>query len=507
MVQPRSHDARIGRSSDEAQALRAAVRSGRVGFVDGKATRTFHCHLGSITRTSHPGSSIQGVFSALDYVGREGQYASKAGDIEATGGRSRGEIIGAFRALDQVTRRKNGRLAITLVTELPVQMDQDTRRIVADRIGQWFEKKGHPVAWAIHADPQPHLHLLAVARTSRQRPDGGWDIGAEGARGRSDKGRLLGTRESVKEFRAVVAELVNDVARERGIEMPFFHGGRLRDTGISRPAKRRLPAPEFHRKTRGNASPVRQANARIDAGEFDQVRADRRAWSVRTAQVRAERLAADARKKDARITQLGGVSVETAEHLAKGASPLLVAASLRKTGHPRAAKTVGILAHVVPNLSSQTEPKPLSPLSAKQTQVLLEIHQRLGLEPPDLTTHEGRAMAFGVLRGATASARQTPPNGSLPLAGPSSSADDKRKWPRPLWLHPQSSAEQVKTVHEEIAKSSREDLEQARRMTSAALAEARRAGNDYYRILALEGGLRALSSPPTQTNNRGGRGE
>ena len=182
----------------------------------------------------------------------------------------------------------NGRVAVTAVGELPIMFNADAQRAVVERVVAHFEELGHPTVAAIHRHPQPHFHLLTTARRARLKAES-WETDGEGVRGCPMRHRLLATPADVKKFRSFVADQVNAVAIDRNIEMPTFHPGRLRDTGIDRPAKSRLPEAEYYRKTLNKASPVRRINGEIDAGDHNTVRAMRHKWQKEQAAERARR--------------------------------------------------------------------------------------------------------------------------------------------------------------------------------------------------------------------------
>lgn len=255
-------------------------RSGRWGQVGGQLVRTFHCAIGSVTKATAQDGRGRSVGGNLDYLDRTGAYADRAEDLVATGGRPTDEMREILGAVDRATSIGRSRIAVPIVFELPAELSEAGWRRAVTAVAGSLEALGYPTHWAIHrghkgAQDQPHVHLVATPRPVRRGP-GGWEVSPEGKPGRPAPALFKG-REAVKSFRRQVAETINaELERERCPGR--WHGGRLIDTGIERPAKKRLPQAEYHRRTRGEASPVRQINAAIDAGDWLRIAASRRAW-------------------------------------------------------------------------------------------------------------------------------------------------------------------------------------------------------------------------------------
>jgi hypothetical protein len=226
----RSRNRGVGRDGS------AALTSGRWGSVGGQKARSFHCNIGSVTKARPIGKG-----ASIDYLDRTGAYAGKGEELEEVGGRSPADMREILTAVDAGTRRKNGRIAVSIVIELPVELPPARRKAVMDGLADELERRGYPAHWAIHRDPQPHGHLVT---TPRRVIDG--QVEPEGTRGAPIE-RLFGQRADVIWVRELAADLVNRELGAAGIDHRW-HPGRLKDTGIDRPAQKRVPERAYHRE-------------------------------------------------------------------------------------------------------------------------------------------------------------------------------------------------------------------------------------------------------------------
>ena len=108
--------------------------------------------------------------------------------------------------------------------------------------------------------PQPHLHVLATARP----------LNPDGTVNRESSLRPFASKASVRNERANVAALVN----EHCAPEVRFHPGKLADTGIERPPKRRIPQGAF-RTGRKQIRAEPEKAAEIEAEMYAASRAER----------------------------------------------------------------------------------------------------------------------------------------------------------------------------------------------------------------------------------------
>lgn len=343
--------------------------SGRVGRHDGRPARPFHGELVNIHRNQ--GGAARGR-AGLEYIDRAERYKDRADELEAAGGYySREDLATALEAVEASSVRKDALIARTAHIELPADSTPEQRRIAAQALADWFEERGHPTRWAIHASPQPHVHLITTARAAWRDEDGAWQAEPQGMKGRPGKRILAGPIETHR-WRAAVAATINDICEPA----VHFHPGRLADVGIDRPAKVRLPAAEYWRETHGMTSTRRRVNLQIEAEEYDVVQAERRAW---TEARRAEQQIREAEDQMRRLDK---------------AKQLIAGDDQRRP----------LDAHVISDcrLKAMHIPAaPLPPLTEKQVEWLEDAHRELGLKLPDLNTHRGRGEAFGVAKART----------------------------------------------------------------------------------------------------------
>lgn len=276
---------------------RAPRESGRVGT----SGRTFHARVQSVGK--HTGGIAKAI-RGLGYDKREGKHTQRANELEVSGGRSTDEMTEILKAVDQAVTRKNGQLALDYEIELPHVMTRQARQQVAEQIATWFEDRGVPCHWAVHShndrgELQPHLHMTTTSRAVRRHLDGGrdapdsdgvggWEVVTRGA-------TVIGGPAMMQHFRReVLAQTINQVAAEHGIDLgTTWHGGRLEETGIDRPAKRRRPMLAIKREAAATADDrgLAAINAAIDRGDYGVVIDARRQFVERQQQAQLEQAA------------------------------------------------------------------------------------------------------------------------------------------------------------------------------------------------------------------------
>ena len=206
------------------------LESGRVGRDGIGPARTFHCNIGSVK----VGESAQ---ASLDYIRRTGEHKGDAADVESEAGNPQAVLddAGLIEASARIRRGANAeRQLVTEVYELPADSTPEDRKKVAEAVVADWRGRGHEAVAVVHMHgdrtPQPHLH---VALASRPVDDAG---NVDRSR------RLLTGRDQIRDERAHVAEIVNRICEPE----VRFHPGRLIDTGIERPARKRIPPAAFH---------------------------------------------------------------------------------------------------------------------------------------------------------------------------------------------------------------------------------------------------------------------
>jgi len=241
--------------------LAKALFSGRVGP---NGTRTFHCHFSS--------RKVNGaIHSAVDYLARENDFERKKEDFEFLSGDIK-QLKKACNEIHKTARVRRGRTAervlIMTVVELPAEMNEIQRRKAAEELVHFWKERGHVAVAAIHGNGivQPHIHLAATARP----------ISVLNGCAFVDRDAIppLRDRMAVRSERKAVAEIINGV-----LGREFFHPGKLRDTGINRPAQKR----EFStKKGQGVYSPNKRINQQIlDHPEAHQsIIKDRQEWGL-----------------------------------------------------------------------------------------------------------------------------------------------------------------------------------------------------------------------------------
>lgn len=206
----------------------------------------FHCHISSVR--------VAGGVGAVDYLAREGDYQDRA-DLEHLAGDPEA-VRTAAEEIDAGARIRNGdnaeRILVIEVLELPAASTPAARREIAEALVRRWQDQGHEAVAAVHMPApkpdgriNPHIHLAVAARPrvmgwDTSRPDGG-----SPAWRRDRSVRLMVGKAAVQTERRAVADLVNSVMAAHGLEAPEFVGGRLRDVGIDRPPRRRVPEAAY----------------------------------------------------------------------------------------------------------------------------------------------------------------------------------------------------------------------------------------------------------------------
>ena len=298
----------------------AGLESGRVGRdSSGSPARTFHCNFSSVK-----GGGRESAAGALDYALRLGEYADDAGDVEHTAGHP--EAVEEAAALIEATARiKRGptadRIVVKLTVELPAHSTAEQRAACAEAAVADWRQRGHEAVAAVHVHgeerEQPHLHVVVAARPIA--PDGTVDRSARLWAGADGKDRVRAERKRV-------ADLVN----EHCPGPVRFHPGRLADTGIERPAKKRIPQGAFRaarKQIRAEPEKAPEIEAALYATSRKERDGQRAAHKARTAEIiefrkagewpppsQRARLAAERRRAEIRAdTAEASVATLTAE--------------------------------------------------------------------------------------------------------------------------------------------------------------------------------------------------
>jgi len=216
---------------------------------------------------------------AINYLAGIGDYEGR-NDLEFVTARGP-EVERCAQEIEKGARVKHGptaeRVLMKLVVELPDDFDQAQRRQVASRLVTYWQEKGHPAVAAVHHLPgevQPHIHVAITARPI---------IFHEGQRivDRSTDKRLLIEKSAVRAERKAVAEIINAVAGR-----DVFHPGTLRETGIDRPAQRRVTIKEWRAGHRGKKDPAVVDQMREQYAREREERAVKKAETERVAMVK-----------------------------------------------------------------------------------------------------------------------------------------------------------------------------------------------------------------------------
>ncbi len=297
--------------------------SGRVG----PRGRTFHVRVQSVGRAT---GSVARAVEGLDYDAREGAHVARRDELESADGTPRDEMARLIESASLSNPRKNAKFVLKLQVELPAAFNPHQRREAAESVAAWFESKGCACHWAVHGRNeaglvQPHLHMTVTARPVVNV--GGHTIVAPPRwHGKRVPPAIDGPKDMHAFRRQVVPGVINGIAqRDRvtiartqdGRPVPW-HGGRLRETGIARPAKKRRPMIVYKAAERATAPDrgLAKINALIDAGAFVTVTRERQAWVERAWQQREERRAAKKaekkRRRRERLAKLGAVDARDA---------------------------------------------------------------------------------------------------------------------------------------------------------------------------------------------------
>lgn len=200
--------------------------------------RHLHQSRGSILAGAPRGAAVAAI-AYLDRAGDE-EWGGDRHDVLVRGGDSRWELEDAFEHLEYIARRKSGpradRVAETYVAALPRGATIDQVQAIGERIAALYQEHDHLVGWAVHRPPDPkkgnlHLHVVATARPMQRNRGAGtaFDVTAKYRVWTKDAPPPLQT---YKQFRKAVAEIMNTVVPGAQID-----GGRMPD----RPGLKRLP--------------------------------------------------------------------------------------------------------------------------------------------------------------------------------------------------------------------------------------------------------------------------
>ena len=234
---------RLGRYDD--RPMRRVLT--RIGWVGGRQVQTFHCALGAVQVAMNiagwreDGRGLAKALDGLAYIDRAGTYGDQAHALLATGGTDRKDIADALEAVDDAAIWRKGRtaekVALTLVVELSKSSTTEQLIAAAERTAEVFGEGG-PVGWAIHRPPSDngnwHLHLIRPARRV-ERSASRWVVVVDETGQRIPP--AFRKPHQKKALRAAVATAINETCQPE-IE---YHPGRLRDIGVDRAGKKRLP--------------------------------------------------------------------------------------------------------------------------------------------------------------------------------------------------------------------------------------------------------------------------
>ena len=265
---------------------------GRVGTAGGRTVRSFHINFGSV-KASAP--AARGWSQAIDYAARQGKYAEdgeeleEGPDVQHVAG-SPDALREACKTIDAGVRQRRGktaeRILVKETVELPsdVEDEQAAWKAGAEAIVADWRKRGHEAVAAVHLHGEerdhPHLHVLVAARP----------VNADGAVDRSR--RLLVGKAAVKAERAEAAERINEACEPK----IHFHPGKLKEIGIDREPKRRIPTGTFL-KTRAEIRAAPEKAAAIEASMYAMSAAERAPLHVeRTARYEARKPIIEAAK-------------------------------------------------------------------------------------------------------------------------------------------------------------------------------------------------------------------
>jgi len=344
---------------------------------EGPLGRTFHCRVGSITRAS---GGAKRAIAGLDYDARRGKHSARRDELEAEGGRTREEMAMILAAAEAANSRKNGKVALDLEIELPLQATGEQRRRIVERVAAWFEAQGCPIHWAIHGrnsekHRQPHFHATVAARPVRL-VGGHWVGTAPGRRGEPGPPAVIDGPQAMMLFRRqVVAEAIRDVT---GLG---WHGGRLEETGINRPAKARLPMAAYKALQARQAGPA-HTNMLIAEGRYAAAQRGRDEWVAASRAALTQRQAERQARRLVRIERMSAIDKDVLRTAA-------AEGRLRVNGKM-----------MVPADSVKDEIDQLRAATSRQAAMILAIAKEAGVEvsPDQLERLDGGDLVAAVRR-------------------------------------------------------------------------------------------------------------
>ena len=374
---------------------------GRVGTAGGRAVRSFHINFGSV-KASEP--AARGWSQAIDYAARQGKYAEdgeeleEGPDVQHVAG-SPDALREACKTIDAGVRQRRGktaeRILVKETVELPsdVEDEQAAWKAGAEAIVADWRKRGHEAVAAVHLHGEerdhPHLHVLVAARP----------VNADGGVDRSR--RLLVGKAAVKAERANAAERINEACEPK----IHFHPGKLKEIGIERAAKKRIPQGEF-RARRAEIRAAPEKAAAIEASMYAMSAAERAPLHVeRTARYEARKPIIEAAKAAGRwppisrlreqqiLTRSWRVTYEDMKAEKQKAWDdanywIVEGHKYREERDEQRARadTAGGRA------------RELEELNKRQTKYVTDWHADREVEPPDLATVEGQSEAWANMR-------------------------------------------------------------------------------------------------------------
>ena len=358
--------------------------SARLGTYLEEPARTFHCAFGAVKI-----GAAEGPRGALDYVLRQGDEKARADELEYVAGDG-DAVLRAGEVIEGAARVRRGptaeRILAKQTVELPAAASAAQRRAAADAIVADWAKRGHAAVAAVHGNGlvQPHLHVLAAARPVSDA-------------GEVDRARGLWIgKQAVRDERRRVAELINTACRQE----VKFHPGRLIDTGITRPAKKRIPQAAWQRGQR-ERDPLEVERVREEARRVDlNVPLDDKEVVAIVRQVSGVRY--DREKRHFWISRDHGNAEELVRLVGVAETPSPSRPSRReleqseRRAASRLAETEAELAAAVAGRErAQAE---LRALSESQRAFLSDVHEEAVRELPDLDSEAGRVAAWAFVR-------------------------------------------------------------------------------------------------------------
>ena len=228
-------------------------------------------------------------------MARHGQYAEgveeleEGPDVQHVAG-SPDALREACKTIDAGVRQRRGKTAERILVKETVELPSDVKdepaawKAGAEAIVADWRERGHEAVAAVHLHGEerdhPHLHVLVAARP----------VTADGGVDRSR--RLLVGKAAVKAERANAAERINEACEPK----IHFHPGKLKEIGIERAAKKRIPQGEF-RARRAEIRAAPEKAAAIEASMYAMSAAERAPLHAeRTARYEARKPEIDALK-------------------------------------------------------------------------------------------------------------------------------------------------------------------------------------------------------------------